>query len=38
MHQILTYPRAEYDETQLKKDLIYKLILKHSTESKRLKN
>lgn len=37
MHQILTYPRAEYDETQLKKDLIYKLILKHSTESKRLK-
>lgn len=38
MYQILTYPRAGYDETKLKKDLIYKLILKHSNESKRLKN
>lgn len=38
MYQILTYPRAGYDETKLKKDLIYKLILKHSNESNRLKN
>ena len=37
MYQILTYPRAGYDETKLKKDLIYKLILKHSNESNRLK-
>ena len=37
MYQIFTYPRAGYDETRLKKDLIYKLILKHSNESERLK-
>ena len=37
MYQIFTYPRAGYDETKLKKDLIYKLILKHSNESERLK-
>ena len=37
MYQYLTYPRDGYDEGSLKKDLIYKLITKHSTEGSRLK-
>lgn len=37
MYQFFTYPRFKYDETCLKKDLIYKLVLKHSSESERLK-
>lgn len=38
MYQYLTYPRDGYDEGSLKKDLIYKLITIHNTESSRLKN
>lgn len=37
MQQILTYPRAGYNEETLDKTLVYKLIQKHSTESARLK-
>lgn len=37
MYQYLTYPRDGYDEGSLKKDLIYKLITKHSTEGSHLK-
>ena len=37
MHQILTYPREGYDETALSKELIYKLIQKHTQERQRLK-
>lgn len=37
MQQILTYPRAGYNEKMLDKKLIYKLIQKHATESSRLK-
>ena len=36
MYQILTYPRDEYDETALSKELIYKLIRKHTQERSRL--
>lgn len=38
MYQILTYPREGYDETALNKELIYKLIQKHTQERQRLKN
>lgn len=38
MYQILTYPRAGYDETALNKKLIYKLIQKHTQERQRLKD
>lgn len=37
MYQILTYPREGYDETALSKELIYKLIQKHTQERQRLK-
>lgn len=37
MYQILTYPREGYDETALSKELIYKLIQKHTQECQRLK-
>ncbi|HEV0625993.1 TPA: phage portal protein, partial [Streptococcus pneumoniae] len=37
MYQYLTYPRDGYDEGSLKKDLIYKLITIHNTESSHLK-
>ena len=37
MYQILTYPREGYDETALNKELIYKLIQKHTQEHQRLK-
>ena len=37
MYQILTYPRDGYDETALNKELIYKLIQKHTQERQRLK-
>ena len=37
MYQILTYPREGYDETALNKELIYKLIQKHTQERQRLK-
>lgn len=37
MQQILTYPREKYDEQKLDKELIYKLIREHETESSRLK-
>ncbi len=37
MYQILTYPRDGYDETDLSKELIYKLIRKHTQERQRLK-
>ena len=37
MYQILTYPREGYDETALHKELIYKLIQKHTQERQRLK-
>ena len=36
MYQILTYPRDGYDETALSKELIYKLIRKHTLERSRL--
>lgn len=36
MYQILTYPRDGYDETALNKELIYKLIQKHTQERSRL--
>lgn len=36
MYQILTYPRDGYDETALSKELIYKLIRKHTQERSRL--
>ena len=38
MYKYLTYPRDGYDEGSLKKDLIYKLITKHSAEGSHLKN
>lgn len=38
MYQILTYPRDGYDETALSKELIYKLIRKHTQERSRLQN
>ncbi|EGV15258.1 phage portal protein, SPP1 family [Streptococcus infantis X] len=38
MYQILTYPRDGYDETALSKELIYKLIQKHTQERQRLKD
>lgn len=38
MYQILTYPRDGYDETALNKELIYKLIRKHTQESGRLRD
>ena len=38
MYQILTYPRDGYDETALSKELIYKLILKHTQERSRLQD
>ena len=37
MYQILTYPREGYDETTLSKELIYKLVQKHTQERQRLK-
>lgn len=37
MYQILTYPREGYDETALNKELIFKLIQKHTQERQRLK-
>ena len=37
MYQILTYPRDGYDETALNKELIYKLIQKHTQERQYLK-
>ena len=36
MYQILTYPRDGYDEKALSKELIYKLIQKHTQERSRL--
>ena len=36
MYQIFTYPRDGYDETALNKELIYKLIQKHTQERSRL--
>lgn len=36
MYQIFTYPRAGYGETALNKELIYKLIRKHTQERSRL--
>lgn len=36
MYQIFTYPRDGYDETALNKELIYKLIRKHTQERSRL--
>lgn len=36
MYQILTYPRDGYDETALNKELIYKLIQKHTQERSHL--
>lgn len=38
MYQILTYPREGYDETALSKELIYKLVQKHTQERQRLKD
>ena len=38
MYQILTYPRDGYDETALSKELIYKLIQKHTQERSRLQD
>ena len=38
MYQILTYPRDGYDETALSKELIYKLIRKHTLERSRLQD
>ena len=38
MYQILTYPRDGYDETALSKELIYKLIRKHSQERSSLRD
>lgn len=38
MYQILTYPRDGYDETALSKELIYKLIRKHTQERIRLRD
>lgn len=38
MYQILTYPRDGYDETYLSKELIYKLIRKHTQERSRLRD
>lgn len=38
MYQILTYPREGYDETALNKELIYKLIQKHTQERSRLQD
>lgn len=38
MYQILTYPREGYDETALNKELIYKLIQKHTQERSRLRD
>ena len=38
MYQILTYPRDGYDEIALSKELIYKLIRKHTQESSRLRD
>ena len=38
MYQILTYPRDGYDETALSKELIYKLIRKHTQERSRLRD
>ena len=36
MYQIFTYPRDGYDETALNKELIYKLIRKHTLEAQPL--
>ena len=38
MYQIFTYPRDGYDETALNKELIYKLIRKHTQERSRLRD
>lgn len=38
MYQISTYPRDGYDETALSKELIYKLIRKHTLERSRLQD
>lgn len=38
MYQILTYPRDGYDETALNKELIFKLIRKHTQERSRLRD
>ena len=38
MYQILTYPRDGYDETALNKELIYKLIRKHTQERSHLRD
>lgn len=38
MYQVLTYPRDGYDETALNKELIYKLIRKHTQERSRLQD
>lgn len=38
MYQVLTYPRDGYDETALSKELIYKLIRKHTQERSRLQD
>ena len=38
MYQILTYPRDGYDETALSKELIYKLICKHTQERSHLQD
>ena len=38
MYQILTYPRDGYDETALSKELIYKLIRKHTQERSHLRD
>lgn len=38
MYQILTYPRDGYDETALSKELIYKLIRKHTQECSHLQD
>lgn len=38
MYQIFTYPRDGYDETALNKELIYKLIQKHTQERSRLRD
>ena len=38
MYQILTYPRDGYDETALNKELIFKLIRKHTQERSHLQD
>jgi SPP1 family phage portal protein len=38
MYQILTYPRDGYDETALSKELIFKLIRKHTQERSHLQD